>query len=112
VALCQSKLFVVEFNIGDYEAYGVTHQADSHWLILCVAVDMVLPWVLPGFVLGCHDLGMFWDKFWTRFGHVLANVGDTEIWLEHEKSMVKTSDVRITQFKLFFNYFSTILYYL
>ena len=46
--------------------------------------------VLPGFVLGCHNLGMFWDRFWARFGHVLANVGDTGIWLEHGKSMVKT----------------------
>ena len=46
--------------------------------------------VLPGFVLGCHDLGMFWDRFWARFGHVLANVGDTGLWLEHGKSMEKT----------------------
>ena len=46
--------------------------------------------VLPGFILGCHNLGMFCDKFWAKFGHVLANIGDTKIWLEHEKSMVKT----------------------
>ena len=42
--------------------------------------------VLPGFVLGCHDLEMFWDKFWTRFGHVLANVGDTRTWKMYEKT--------------------------
>jgi len=45
--------------------------------------------VLSGFVLGCHDLGMFWDKFWARFGHVLVDVCNTGIWLEHGKSMVK-----------------------
>ena len=40
----------------------------------------------PGFVY----VVMFWDRFWARFGHVLANVGDTGIWLEHGKSMVKS----------------------
>jgi len=42
--------------------------------------------VLPGFVLDCHILGQGLDKVW----HVLANVSDTKIWLEHGKSMVKT----------------------